>query len=281
MGEVIRFLFKRVPAGRLFGIPVLIMPAVVVLTLALLALAGHRAGTEGLGWMLAMLAILAGSLLAHELGHALVARRLKVHVVDITIWPLGGMARIQNMASRPGLEALIALGGPLVNLILAGGLALIPGPWTDRALWVNLVLGLGNLVPAFPLDGGRILRAWLALRSPLVDATRAAVSIANLVTMALLIVAFLQEAFLLGLLLAGYIFLFGYRELMETILRTQRMPSMPLSKVLRRALRWEAGEPPAESPMQPPDESELDPRAKDLEDFRGSLKEYFQHRKSQ
>jgi Zn-dependent protease len=113
------------------------------------------------------------SLLSHEMGHAMVARRLGVGVDGITLWVFGGVARLKGDAATPGIEARIAIAGPLVSLALAilfgaatfaldatGGPPLIEGgcAWLAGS---NAVLLLFNLVPAFPLDGGRLLRAWL------------------------------------------------------------------------------------------------------------------------
>ena len=113
------------------------------------------------------------SLLAHELGHALVARRLGVSVEGITLWIFGGVARLGGDAATAGAEAKIAIAGPIVSLALAIafgvttlGLDAAGGPALVEAgcFWLgfsNGMLLLFNLVPAFPLDGGRILRAWL------------------------------------------------------------------------------------------------------------------------
>jgi Zn-dependent protease len=113
------------------------------------------------------------SLLSHEMGHALVARRFGVKVDGITLWIFGGVARLRGDAATPGVEAKIAIAGPLVSLALAilfgaatfaldatGGPPLIEGgcAWLAGS---NAILLLFNLVPAFPLDGGRLLRAWL------------------------------------------------------------------------------------------------------------------------
>jgi Zn-dependent protease len=113
------------------------------------------------------------SLLSHEMGHALVARRLGVRVDGITLWVFGGVARLKGDAATPGIEAKIAIAGPIVSLALGiafgavafaldatGSLPLIEG----GCLWLaasNATLLVFNLVPAFPLDGGRLLRAWL------------------------------------------------------------------------------------------------------------------------
>ena len=113
------------------------------------------------------------SLLSHEMGHALVARRLGVKVDGITLWLFGGVARLRGDAATPGMEAKIAIAGPLVSLALATlfgaatfALDAASGPPLIEAgcAWLagsNAILLVFNLIPAFPLDGGRLLRAWL------------------------------------------------------------------------------------------------------------------------
>jgi len=117
------------------------------------------------------------SLLSHEMGHAVVARRLGVHVEGITLWIFGGVARLRGEAATPGAEVKIAIAGPVVSVVLAlvfgaatfaldatAGPPLIEGgcAWLAGS---NAMLLLFNLIPAFPLDGGRLLRAWLWQRS--------------------------------------------------------------------------------------------------------------------
>lgn len=122
-------------------------------------------------------------ILMHELSHAIVARGHGIDARRITLFLLGGVAQIGAEAQRPGHEFRIAVAGPLASLLIAGVLAAIsrilhpatsglPGIWGDLAA-LNLILALFNLVPAFPLDGGRLLRAglWAALRDR-VRATR-------------------------------------------------------------------------------------------------------------
>jgi Zn-dependent protease/CBS domain-containing protein len=127
---------------------------------------------------------------AHELGHSLVARRFGVQVLDITLLPIGGVARMASIPREPRQELWIAVAGPAVNFVL-GPLFLalhvaLGGGWEMAALnaaplaqlgALNLGLGLFNLLPAFPMDGGRILRAVLAMRMPYAGATRIATSL--------------------------------------------------------------------------------------------------------
>jgi Zn-dependent protease len=130
-------------------------------------------------WLVSVVAALLFyvSLLSHEMGHALIARRLGVKVEGITLWIFGGVARLRSDAATPGTEAKIAIAGPVVSLALATafgaatfGLDAGAGPplVEGACAWLafsNATLLLFNLIPAFPLDGGRILRAWLWRRS--------------------------------------------------------------------------------------------------------------------
>jgi Zn-dependent protease len=180
------FMSASIRLGRLAGIEVAlhwslaIVFALIVWTLAgqiLPAVVPDQPQSEY--WLVAALAALLfyASLLGHEMGHALVARRLGVNVDGITLWLFGGVARLRGDASTPGVEAKIAIAGPIVSLALAialgaatfaldatGGPPLIEGgcAWLAGS---NAVLLLFNLLPAFPLDGGRLVRAWLWQRS--------------------------------------------------------------------------------------------------------------------
>ncbi|MDI2125469.1 site-2 protease family protein [Yinghuangia seranimata] len=130
-------------------------------------------------WTVGLLtaAVFFGCLLAHELAHAVVARRNGVDVDDIVLWLLGGVARLRGEAATPGAELRIAGVGPLVSLLLGGVFAL--GAWTadtasgaglavDALVWlavINVALAVFNAIPAAPLDGGRLLRALLWWRT--------------------------------------------------------------------------------------------------------------------
>ncbi|AGA26260.1 site-2 protease family protein [Singulisphaera acidiphila] len=129
--------------------------------------------------------------LLHEFGHALMARRFGIETEDITLYPIGGVARLRRMPKSPGAEMAIALAGPAVNVVIAAilalvlGLGLFDGPGTPvilgafamNLLSINIVLVLFNMIPAFPMDGGRVLRAALSGWLGRVRATMIAASI--------------------------------------------------------------------------------------------------------
>ena len=172
------------PIGAIFGFPVRVHWTLPV-ALLVLGLAGGG-GALGLLIVMILAAGLFGSVLLHELGHALVARHLLVEVKGILLTPLGGMSFLATQPQRPRDEALIAAAGPAVSLLLAGvfaaaAFALEGG--IDRTspiaglLAINLIIGAFNLIPAFPMDGGRLLRAALTPRLGLTGATHAAAAV--------------------------------------------------------------------------------------------------------
>jgi Zn-dependent protease len=168
--------------GRLFGIEVDVHPSwfiillVFVWSLATTLFPQTYHWSTAVTWTVAVVAalLLFASVIVHELGHSLVARRQGIAVKNITLFVLGGVSSIEKEASSPRREALLAGSGPLVSLtigVLALLLAYMPGePQTVHAVlayvgFMNVLLAVFNLLPGFPLDGGRVLRAILWARS--------------------------------------------------------------------------------------------------------------------
>jgi Zn-dependent protease len=160
---------------------------------------------------LSLLLALFGCVVLHELGHALMARRFGIETLDITLYPIGGVARLQRMPRAPGAELLIALAGPAVNFAIVAallGLRLVGlgdvdstsvlGDFLGGLMIVNLVLGLFNLIPAFPMDGGRVLRALLSGWLGRAQATSVAATIGRTLAVAFGVLSLLRGNFFSG-----------------------------------------------------------------------------------
>jgi Zn-dependent protease len=178
--------------GSLFGIPIKVHLTFLLLLLFIGVAGTREGGIGGLNGVIFVILIFA-CVLIHELGHSIVAKRYGIEVRDITLLPIGGVSHIEEIPQDPRQELIIALVGPLTSFALAlvflilgqaMGQTLERGRLTfDREhvlmslFALNLILGSFNLIPAFPMDGGRILRGFLANRMSLIRATRVAAGI--------------------------------------------------------------------------------------------------------
>jgi Zn-dependent protease/CBS domain-containing protein len=181
------------PIARFYGTEVRIHLTFFLLLLWFWVSYYHQGGTpaaiEGTLFILAVFACV----VAHEFGHALTARLYGIRTPDITLLPIGGVARLERMPEKPAHEILVAIAGPAVNVVIAGLLILLFGAnsnlntldkidsssvdFVTRLAAVNIFLVLFNMIPAFPMDGGRVLRAILAISYPRKKATRIAAHI--------------------------------------------------------------------------------------------------------
>ena len=193
--------------GTILGFPVeLNWSFLLLLALVFVAFGGVA------GVLLVLLVF--GSVLLHELGHALVARKLDVHVAGIELSFFGGAAKMVQLPRTANHEVMIAAAGPAVSLAL-GALGLAFGALTGWTLlgwlgWTNLVIAAFNLLPALPMDGGRILRALLTRRMDFVRATEVSVTVARGFAIAFAVIGLFGPFQLL--LLAPFLWFMGTQE---------------------------------------------------------------------
>ncbi len=232
-------MFQSLKLGKVFGINLYIHGTFWLLPMFVL-FSGMSAGANlaEVGVDLAFVFAIFGCIALHELGHALAARAYGIGTRDITLYPLGGVASLERMPERPGREIAIALAGPAVNLVIAGALfsgfvgASILAPWTSaeqistldlflaRVLEANIVLAVFNLIPCFPMDGGRVLRALLATQLSRVRATEIAVGVGSVVAAGFILIGLLTGHF--GLIaVAVMVWLLGQAELASVRVRAR------------------------------------------------------------
>lgn len=215
------------------------------------------------------------ALLCHEIGHALMAQRLGLRVKEIVITPLGGMASIEGLSARPIDEAKVAAAGPAVNLLIAAICLFFDSPTATLILWINLGLGIGNLLPIFPLDGGRILRGLFSAATTPVDAIYAVGKISKYLCIVLILLGFQYKLVWFALALGVYSVFSYKKELMMQILGTGINPSRSLSETVKQTYHYlrNGSTTVSSSPKQPGNHDDS------LEEFGGSLEEYFENKK--
>lgn len=184
------------------------------------------------------------SVLIHELGHALTARAYGVQTREITLWLLGGVAQLEQIPRARGAEAVIAIAGPIVSVLLSSLFGLLRGLLPSTATegqfllgylgFINLSLALFNLLPALPLDGGRILRSLLALYQPYLVATRTAVAISKIVAFGLGLLGLLVGN-LFMLLIAFFVFMAASAEAEQAVL-SRTLEGLRVHDLMTRAV---------------------------------------------
>ena len=213
-------MFQSLRVGRWLGIDVFVHPTFWLLPLLVL-LGGSSGQPDAVAAELAVLFAAFGCVALHEYGHAIAARGFGVRTRDITLYPIGGVASLDRIPEKPVAELVIALAGPAVNVViglgLAGALLLDPGvlprEFVGRLLTVNIWLVLFNMIPAFPMDGGRVLRALLAGPLGRLRATEVAVGVGGVFAVLIGVVGVLVFGDWMMPAIAAMAYLMGQNEL--------------------------------------------------------------------
>jgi Zn-dependent protease/CBS domain-containing protein len=240
------------PAGKLFGVDIRVHITFLFLLGFVWFSESLSMGVSGPGRGLALVGTIFGCVVLHELAHAVVARRNGIAVRSIILLPIGGVTLMEDTGHTkpdPARDIRVAVAGPLLNLVIAavtGAVILAFFPqvklWAQpfvhannlpRSLfWSNVFLGAFNLLPAYPMDGGRILRALLAERMDYVHATRRAVIIGQGFAMALMMIGLVWDVWLV--LVGFFLFLGAQMEdrsvVFQSVLETVRMEQVMLTQ---------------------------------------------------
>jgi Zn-dependent protease/CBS domain-containing protein len=209
------------------------------------------------------LLLLFGCVLAHEFGHIFTARAFGVATPDVTLLPIGGLARLERIPEEPYQELLIAIAGPLVNVAIAIALVLFAGAhlnagdlyavesprvsMLDRLAAVNIFLAVFNMIPAFPMDGGRVLRALLATKLGFVRATGIAAAIGQAVAFGLGFTGLFYNPMLI--FIAIFVYLAASSEAHAVAMRTMSQ-GVPVSTAMMTQYATLTPEAPVEEAVQ-------------------------------
>lgn len=222
-------MFSSLKIGRLFGIDVFVHPTFWLLPLFVFLSSSASLGADHAALDVAVVFAVFGCVALHEFGHALAAMYYGIRTRDITLYPIGGVARLENMPERAWPEIVVALAGPAVNVAIAAGMAGLmaldgftvsdglKAGLSLEAFWAQLlVINLGlvafNLLPAFPMDGGRVFRAVVSWFTDRLTATRIASTVGAGIAAVLGLIGLYHQEFML-VLVAGFVFLAGRGEL--------------------------------------------------------------------
>ena len=250
--------------GEPFGIALRLHWSFLLLVgwLALSAL-GQTGSLAAAAGVTALIGLIFLCVALHEYGHALMARRYGIGTREIMLLPIGGLASLERNPDDPRQEFWIALAGPAVNFALAGvaalglvlfggggddvvGAGLLSGSLLDIALRVNLVMGIFNLVPALPMDGGRVLRAALATRMPTLRATRIATRVAQVFAGGMMAFGVMRGSLMLAIV-GGFVWIAARSEMRRVVVEAM------MRERARRGFAdpWHAGADPPGEWLQP------------------------------
>src|SRR5262245_46748492 len=226
-------MFRSWRLGSAFGIGIYVHWTFALLPLLVLINDWGKVGTAVFD--LVLIGAVFGCVVLHELGHALAARHFGIRTRDITLYPIGGVARLESTGNKPWEEFCIALAGPAVNVVIALGLGALwlamvatnpviaaetlLGHFVYWLMVLNIGMVVFNLLPAFPMDGGRVLRALLSGALGQLRATRiaAGIGMALAVVLAVVGIAYFQNPWLA--LIAGFVVIAGQQELQAVEMR--------------------------------------------------------------
>jgi Zn-dependent protease/CBS domain-containing protein len=201
--------------GRISGIRIEVHWTFLIL-LAWIIFSGLRtnANSEEIIWSLLLLFAVFACVVLHELGHAFAAKKFNIKTTNITLLPIGGLAQMEQIPEKPKEEFVIAVAGPAVNFIIAGLIYLVApissltdleqlnkkadaGNFLTVIMSLNIWLAIFNLIPAFPMDGGRVFRALLSFRLGHVKATRIAAAVGQILGISFVFFGFFYNPFLI------------------------------------------------------------------------------------
>ena len=233
--------------GSAWGIPIELHLTFILLIIAVLGLAVYYSQI----YSFILIVFLFVFVLFHELAHSVVARRFNIKVRKIILYPIGGVSEIEEIPENPSIEWRMAVAGPLTSIVLGAALLgvyyLFPGiPLFPKSSFVissgnllldlgylNLLLGAFNLIPAFPMDGGRVFRALLAERMKFSDATKYAAYIGRIFGILLVVVGFFFNFVLI--LIGVFIYIGASEEAEQTIVSTT-LASVRVKDVMQSAV---------------------------------------------
>ena len=241
MRQVLKLLWYPWKVGSAFGIGIYVHSTFLLLPLYVILANWGKGGWVLMPLLLLLVFTVFGCVLLHELGHALMARHFGIGTRSIILTPIGGIAGLERLPEEPVQELLIALAGPAVNVVIAGvlmvplaillplgvvsGVNLLPqgpedvlgpgivGALLGTLLLSNLVLAAFNMIPAFPMDGGRVLRALLSLGLGQLRATQVAATVAIVPAIGIGLFGIFVANSPILLVLAAAVFFFGQMEL--------------------------------------------------------------------
>lgn len=233
------------PVGRLFGIPIKVHFTFLLLLAFIWYVETSVQGPGAALYSVAFWTLIFACVLMHEFGHSLVAQSYGLTVASIILLPIGGVSQITEIPRDPKKEVAITIAGPIVNFLIAGILLLV-GKMLDPSLqftqvslqsgsmivdlfWANVMLGLFNIVPAYPMDGGRILRGVIAMRKEYVEATKLAADVGKLFAIGFIIVGFF---FNWWLILIGIFVFSGANSEAEATVLTSTLEKIPVSHLM-------------------------------------------------